>query len=183
MLLSPGEILVIQENSRLVSSGGALGVLILTNQRLVFEARTGGGLLAGESGVTVVNLELERIWNLHANVARIDLPGLSRHVLTVESSAGRHSFGVSDPNRWANSIGQARSARPAPPPPPPPPPPPSSALPPPPPGSGAPIIVQVMAPAAAPAPPSAPSILIRCRYCGALSSPTLSKCPSCGASI
>ncbi|MCI4330508.1 MAG: hypothetical protein L3K19_01505 [Thermoplasmata archaeon] len=183
MLLSRGESLIIQESSRLISSGGVGGTLILTNQRLVFEAKTGGGLLAGNSGVTVVNLELERIWNLHASVARFDVPGLSRHTLTVESSAGRHSFGVADPARWGNAIGEARAARPAIPPPPPPPPPPQSFPPPPPHGSGSPVIVHVLTSQPPPAAPSVPAIMIRCRYCGAISPPTLSKCPSCGASI
>ena len=76
--------------------------------------------------------------------------------LEIELPQQRALFRVPDANGWLQAIVQARANAPAPP---------AG-------GQGG--------PAAAPA---APSVMLRCRYCGLLNSPTVGKCTGCGAPI
>ena len=72
--------------------------------------------------------------------------------LEVELPQQRGLFKVPDPNGWLQAIVQARAAAP-----------------PPPAGPGA------------PAASGAPTVMVRCRYCGLLLPATASKCTGCGA--
>lgn len=139
------------------------GRLVLSSHRMVFE--TGGAI-----PFTLLDLGLERVWNVHAGSLQQSKRAPPREFLTVETSYGRSIFEIHSAREWAAAIVKARYQMPAPhaPPPPPPPPPPGV-------GSGPqPIIVNVAA-------PPAPKIMLTCRYCGNLYDAVGGRCDKCGA--
>jgi hypothetical protein len=73
--------------------------------------------------------------------------------LEVDLPQQRAVFRIAEPAAWATAIAQARGSGGAPP---------------------APV---------APPPPAAPAVVLRCRYCGTLNQPTVTRCVSCGAGI
>ena len=163
MILNPGESVVMYGGATL-HAGARLtpGMLVLSSHRMVFE--TGGPM-----PFTVIDLGLERVWNVHAGSFQESKRAATREFLTVETSYGRSVFEVQSARSWAAEIVKARYQVPAPRAPPPPPPPPPSAG-----GMGPPIVVNVAAPAA-------PKIMLSCRYCGNLYDGVAGRCDKCGA--
>ena len=165
MILHPGES-VLMHGGATLHAGVRLtpGRLVLSSHRMVFE--TGGAM-----PFTVIDLGLERVWNVHAGSVQDSRKAPPREFLTVETSYGRSVFEVQAARTWAETIVKAKYQIPAPTAPPPPPPPPQ------PPGVGggiAPIVVNVAA-------PPAPKIMLTCRYCGNLFDAVGGRCDKCGA--
>lgn len=169
-LLGPGETEILTENTK--TAGGKSGKLILTSQRLIFEAEKEQGTLAkamhGARYVTLMDSQLSQISNVH-----LDKPLLGRPALRVEGPKSI-TFRVRDPEAWSASIAKARQSfsprygGPAP--------------------AGQPVIVQVNQ--APPAPPAEATktierqvVKIRCRYCGNLGDEIAGKCSKCGAGL
>jgi hypothetical protein len=161
-LLGPGESAIISERTE--SGAGRDGVLTLTTQRLVFEAKRKQGLVhqlvRGEQLVALVDLQLDQISNVHR-----DKPLLGRASVRIDALGHSYSFKVHDAEAWANAIARARQSVPP------------RGYP------GAPVVVNVQA-AAAPPPMQA---YLHCRFCGALApagslGPGM-RCPSCGAAL
>ncbi len=164
MLLSSGERLVLSEACE--SAGGQnrmVGTLYLTNFRLVFEVKEGGGLLRAPKEVTMIDCPFGQILN-----AAVSKPVLGRPVLLVETGGTEWEFKVADPSRWEGEIARIRAT-------------PVPSLPPAP------------APSTPPPPPPPQEIVrdtierevvkIRCQHCGALNSETDNECSACGAPL
>ncbi len=167
MILHPQESVAAQAAATLVASPGHIyGTLTLTTHRLIFEA-------GGPVPYTVVDLDLGRVWNVHAGYERGGFLTPAKEYLTVETSVGRYTFETPNPRHWTEAIVRARGAPPVPPPPPPPPPPPAHPA-----GGGGvpgpPVVVNVAA-------PPAPKVMLTCRYCGALYDAVQGRCDRCGA--
>jgi hypothetical protein len=124
------------------------GVLYLTNHRLVFEAPV-GRRASGETD-TQFEVALHDLTNVSVRRPRVGAPRL-----VLETSQGRPSFDVLDPDAWTASIAQARRALP------------------PPPGAGE-TSVHVI---------ERQVVKVRCRYCSALGNELDGRCPSCGAPL
>gem|GEM_PF-3209197 len=171
MILYPRETVLVRGiGTTYAGAGVVMGTMTLTSLRFVFEA-------GGPAPYTLLNIGIEKIWNVHAGVERGGLLSPSKEFLTLESSQGRMVFETSNALGWAGALVQAKQAQPAPPPPPP------RHIPPPPPGHGSgsgiapgvPVVINVAAPAA-------PKILMKCRYCDALFDSAGGRCTQCGAS-
>ncbi len=175
MLLFDGEQVLQQEDAHSLLHSHR-GSLMLTNYRVVFEKHSAGLFQAGSSQ-TVFEIGLEQVHNVHVNSPLIKLPFIGQDVLTLETSAGRFEFSVSNPRAWQQHFAQVRSrfrpqafSRTLPPPPPPPPP--------------SPVVVNVMAPPSQmlpPPPPPPPQVMFRCRHCNTVYPEMAGRCPSCGA--
>jgi hypothetical protein len=85
-------------------------------------------------------------------------PTLGRARLELELPQQRALFETPDAEAWLGVITQARASAP-----------------PPPPGGGG--------GRAGGGAGGAPAVMLRCRYCGTLNQPTVTKCASCGAAI
>jgi hypothetical protein len=161
-LLGPGEVEVLSERTE--SGSGRDGVLTLTTQRLVFEGQKKQGLVTqlvrGEKLVALVDLRLDQISNVHR-----DKPLLGRASARIDALGHSYSFKVRDAEAWVAAIARTRQSVPP------------RGYP------GAPVVVNVAAPAA-----SAPiQAYLHCRFCGALApagslGPGM-RCPSCGAAL
>ncbi len=163
MLLTPGERLVVSEACE--SVGGqrtTLGTLYLTNYRLVFEMKEGGGLLRAPKDVTMIDCPVGQILN-----AAVSKPLLGHPVLLVETGGTEWEFKVGDPARWEGEIARIRA-------------------------SPAPSQVAMPPPPAAPPPPpeeivqntiERDVVKIRCQHCGALNLETDNACSACGAPL
>jgi hypothetical protein len=89
--------------------------------------------------------------------AEVVKPTLGRARLELELPQQRALFETSEAEAWLGVVTQARASAPAP------------------------------VPGTAPGHPGggggAPAVMLRCRYCGSLNPPTVTKCASCGAGI
>ena len=88
------------------------GVLYVTNQRLVFEARAPRRGLARRSRdgpETQLEVPLDQVRNVSVRRARVGRPRLS-----LELPHGRPTFDVLEPDGWAGAIAQAKRAYPPP---------------------------------------------------------------------
>lgn len=162
MLLNPGE--------RIVHQGyvgrypdGELGLLVLTNFRLVFE-------VSSDAGARVMDLDLYLPYLLDAQV-RDD--GTSHAVLLLAFPGGYRQFVTPHAEAWrklvvhyratVQQVGRAPTAHPT---------------------AASPTGANIPAtPAAVPTATSAPTVLLRCRQCGGLSSQASTRCERCGAPI
>jgi hypothetical protein len=157
MMLQRGEQILRQGLGVWDASGiRTTGTLSLTNLRVVFEA-------IGKRPYTAVDINLERVWNVHVGETRRLLSG-RQGLMILETQAGEVTFELAEPKPWTQALVDAKSSVP------PPPPPPSSGA------TTPPVIVNVKA---APA----PKVLARCRYCGALFDSASGRCDQCGAKL
>jgi len=88
------------------------GVLYVTNQRLVFEARVsrrGIGRRASGDTESQLDVPLDQIRNVSVRRVRVGRPRL-----VVEVPHGRPTFDVLEPDGWAGTIAQAKRAYPPP---------------------------------------------------------------------
>lgn len=164
-LLQPGEVVV--QSERAESGKGRDGTLILTNRRVVFEGvavqnivRT---LVRGERTVTLLDLHLSQLSNIHA-----DRPLIGRSRLRLESGGQNFSFKVRDADAWHAAVMKAyqRAAPPTPPP-----------------AYGPPVVVNVQASAPVPSPVQS---YLHCTHCGSLMPSNSTKgmrCSNCGAAL
>ncbi len=168
MILYPQETVIVQGAATLLAGARVTpGTLSVTTHRLVFEA---GGI----APFTVIDVGVERVWNVHIGRQPGRFLTPSREFLTVETHYGRSLFEVVNGRGWADAIVRARSSLP---PPPAPPPPPESPRVPGPPVAGnpaAPVVIHVAA-------PPAPKVMLPCRYCGGLYDAASGRCDRCGA--
>jgi hypothetical protein len=164
MILARGEKLLLNDEARLFNDeNGTLGVLSLTNLRIVFEAGVGGA-----SPYTAYNETLERVWNAHAGSSSKLFEGY-REYLTIEGDRRRVVFEVAGAVGWVNAITELKQNSP------PIPPPPARARPSYP-TTAVPGQVVVNIPAQ-----EAPKIMMHCRHCGNLYDATKGRCDKCGA--
>jgi hypothetical protein len=182
VLLNAGETILRQAAvTRINPQGSRDGTLTLTNQRLVFEAQIPGGLGSPSITRTTINAPLGIVRN-----ASVPKPLLGASRLEVELPQQVGLFQLDDADGWYQALAQARAAAP-----------------PMPPGAGmGPRMGPGMGPRRGMGPgggmgggmrggmgggwggaPSAPAVVLRCRYCGNLNPPTATKCESCGAGI
>lgn len=161
MLLLAGERILLQEDTSSLFRTHR-GVLYLTNCRLVQEHHARRFFQPGRSETTL-EVPLDHIRNAHVSSPMVKLPLLGRETLQIETSVGHHhELRVSNPSAWRDQIAALRAqARPATPP---------AAQPP-------------VAGTAQSVPPSvgAPTVYMRCRYCGKIGNMMEGRCPSCGA--
>ncbi|MCI4330691.1 MAG: hypothetical protein L3K19_02445 [Thermoplasmata archaeon] len=156
MLLNGGEaVLKTGPVTRVNPQGNRDGVLTVTNQRVVFEARVPEGPQGQPIVRTTIDAPLHRLKN-----ALTIKPTLGRARLELELPQQRALFETPEAEVWLGVITQARAAAP-----------------PPPAGAGG-------GPGrAGGGGGGAPAVMLRCRYCGTLNPPTVTKCSSCGAAI
>lgn len=172
MILLHGEQILIAEHLDRVRGGNDQrhGTLFLTNYRIVFEEKINRGLLAGQTTRTALDAPIERVSNVLVDQRAF---GVGRPILKIEF-IGHDGFMFKTPAAagWAARIAQLRASivprAPAPSPP-------ASY-------HGAPVVVNVQAPQAAP-----PQSFLHCRYCGALTPAGAAqgamKCSGCGAAL
>jgi len=118
MLLGHGEVVlrsayaVADPGDRSDSPPRGPGVLYVTNQRLVFEARAPRRAIGRRSlseTETQVDLPLDQVRNVSVRRARVGRPRL-----VLEVPHGRPTFDVLAPDEWAGTIAQAKRAFPPP---------------------------------------------------------------------
>lgn len=129
------------------------GVLYLTNQRIVFEARVARkriGLRASAETEMQLDASLHELKNVTVRRGRVGRPRL-----VLELPRGRPSFDVLEPEAWTGTIAQAKRSLP-----------PSSA-----PGWRTVHTIERQV------------VKVRCRFCGALGNEVDGRCPSCGAPL
>ncbi|HYA71182.1 MAG TPA: hypothetical protein VEH28_07445 [Thermoplasmata archaeon] len=129
------------------------GVLYVTNQRVVFEARAARrGLGRRSTGETETQLEvpLHELRNVSVRRARVGRPRL-----VLELAHGRPLFDVLEPDVWTGTIAQAKRAFP----------PPIGPF-----GTTVHTIERQV-------------VKVRCRFCGALGNEVDGRCPTCGAPL
>jgi hypothetical protein len=157
MLLDPGEAIVKQGPvTRVNPQGNREGVLTVTNLRVVFEAHVPDGPQGQPIVRTTIDAPLHRLRN-----ALLVKPTLGRARLELELPAQRALFETAEAESWLAVVTQARSSAP-----------------PPAPGAGA-----GAGGGRGGGGGGAPAVMLRCRYCGTLNPPTVTKCTSCGAGI
>ena len=178
VLLNAGESVVRQGNVvRLNPQGARPGALTLTNRRLIFEAQLPEGPMGGPMVRTTVDAPLGRIRNALA-------PAPDR--LQIELPMQVAMFQLSDAPAWLQAITEARSHAP--------------------PDAGGPMGPGGPGGRGGPGGPGRfggrggpggfpgrgggpggpgmpPAVVLRCRYCGLLNQPTVTKCTGCGAPI
>lgn len=155
MLLESGESILKQGPvTRVNPQGNREGVLTVTNQRVVFEAHVPEGPQGQPIVRTTIDAPLHRLRN-----AETVKPTLGRARLELELPQQRALFETPEADAWLAVVTQARAAAP-----------------PPPPGGGG-------GRGPGRGGPAAPAVMLRCRYCGSLNPPTVTKCASCGAGI
>ncbi|MCI4340113.1 MAG: hypothetical protein L3J73_02430 [Thermoplasmata archaeon] len=156
VLLNPGETVVKEANVvRLNPQGARPGVLTLTTHRLVFEAHVPAGPMGGPIVRTTIDAPLGRIRNAGA-------PGGSRLQIELPMQVG--IFQTPEAEAWVQAITEARSRAP--------------------PGMGGMGGMGGPGGRGGPGGPGMPpAVVLRCRYCGLLNQPTVTKCTGCGAPI
>ena len=154
MLLGHGEV-PLRSAYAVASSGDSSsahpkgpGVLYVTNHRVVFEAPRG----RRRSGETDTQFEVPLTEVRNVSVRR---PRMGRPRLVLETSRGRPSFDVLDPEAWSATIAHARRTFP------------------PPSGPGGPTVHTI----------ERQVVKVRCRYCGTLGDELDGRCPSGGAPL
>jgi hypothetical protein len=159
MLLAHGEFVlrsayaVADPGDRSSSPPKGPGVLYVTNQRVVFEARAARrGLAPRSSGDTQTHLDASLHELRNVTVRR---PRVGRPRLVLELAHGRPSFDVLEPDAWAATIAQAKRALP----------PPTG------PFSGTVHTIERQV------------VKVRCRFCGTLGNEVDGRCPACGAPL
>lgn len=161
VLLNPGETVVRQEHCRMESRPG---LLLLTNQRLLFEGRLTEGFLTqafrGPRMATLLDAPLHQVSNAH-----LDRRLLGRPSLRVDLLGKFRTFRVSDAGAWFTAIAAAKQQADHP----------SSWT-----GQPSPVVLQVQAPPPPPPPPPA-VVRVRCPYCRTVYDEAAGKCPSCGS--
>jgi hypothetical protein len=158
VLLNPGERILLQEDTEVEDRRGNL---VLTDRRLVFEARRNQGLVhaavRGHQYVALIDTLLLQISDVH-----VDRPLLGRPTLRVDRFGKGTTFRVRDAPAWSAWIIRARSQAP-----------PTGGL------QQGPVVVNVhAAPAVAP-----PAVYLHCTRCGTLSVAGAMRCSSCGAAL
>lgn len=164
MILYPGETVLLRGGAQLHAGVRITqGTLTVSSHRLVFEA-------GGVAPFTVIDVAIERVWNVHVGQQSQGKRQAPREFLTVETHYGRSLFETVQASRWAEVIVSARGRSP----PPPPPPPPAAAPAGPMVAAGIPVVINVAA-------PPAPKVMLTCRYCGNLYDAVGGRCDKCGA--
>jgi len=138
----------------------AMGLLFLTNYRLVFEANRPGLLRAGSTS-TLLDLPLDQVSDVHVSRPRLRIRFLASSRLRFQTHRGEVDFVVDHPEVWRRYFADAkRETLPA------------SLTP-----GASPVTIQVNLP---PAPPPA-TIHLRCPYCRTTYDEARGRCPTCGA--
>ncbi|HEV2428987.1 MAG TPA: hypothetical protein VGV64_03965 [Thermoplasmata archaeon] len=162
MLLNSGEQIVHQGYVGRYPDG-ELGLLVLTNFRLVFE-------VSSDAGARVMDLDLYLPYLLDAQVQD---DGTPHAVLLLAFPGGYRQFVTPHAEAWRKLVVHYRATVQR-----------TGRAPTPPPTAASPIGASVASTrAAAPAVAAAPTVLLRCRQCGGLSSQTSTRCERCGAPI
>lgn len=108
MLLRAGETVVLREESQYFDIQGLnLGTLYLTNQRLVFEKKAGGGLFRGPRESTLVDCTFDGIVNVS-----VHQPLLGGAALHVEFNSWDAQFTVADPHQWQQELARLKASLP-----------------------------------------------------------------------
>ena len=129
------------------------GVLYVTNQRVIFEARVarrGVGRRSPGEMETQLEVTLHELRNVTVRRPRVGRPRL-----VLELPRTRPSFDVLEPERWTGTIAEAKRTLP------------------PPPGPFAASVHTI----------ERQVVKVRCRFCGALGNEVDGRCPSCGAPL
>lgn len=159
MLLGHGEVVlrsayaVADPGDRSESPPNGPGVLYVTNQRIVFEARAARRRI-GRRSLAETETHLDAPLDQLRNVS-VRRPRVGRPRLVLEFRHGRPTFDVLDPEGWTSTIAQAKRAFP-------------------PPSAPAWRAVHTI---------ERQVVKVRCRFCGTLGNEVDGRCPSCGAPL
>ena len=101
--------MIAEEPAKMIIGGQthAGGILYLTNQRIVYEKKTGsgmGGLFGGGSLETLMDANLTEVRNVTSSKPMIPIPFLSKDVVRIEFHGSSYEFAVQDSQGWKGSI-------------------------------------------------------------------------------